>query len=502
MKKVLLSIFTMYTGIVSAQMTDLPVSASQTNIVSGQNVQIITTGSQIGYQYALRNNSNNSFVDGPVQGTGGDLIFNTGAITSDQSYNVYGTNGFAASLSFGNDRIDFSNDERSIDQEITVAAWIKTGSSSGLRNIVLDYGANDAGFILRIDANGRVAFSGRDGTSVFKTSGISSTVVTDNQWHYVVGAANLATGEWGILVDGVPENFSNNQPGVSFINTDNLYIGNQFSTSNAYVGQIKEVTIWNRVLDGQEMLVNMNNCLDGSENDVVGHFPLSEGTGNEVVDYSSVGINGTITSGSFPWVGNSTNCRYELEMSQIINVTVGTGTGIFVDSINVTGSGGVSTISTDGGSLQMLADVFPVNADDDTYTWSVIDGTGSATISATGLLTAATDGTVEVVATANDGSGIIGILEVILSNQLSIGIDEVDFNEVLIYPNPVSDQLFIDIEDGQINQIDVIDHTGRIVKTITANHVNSINVTAIETGVYILKVSTEKGISTKKFLKQ
>lgn len=99
MKKTLLSLIAFSGFLASAQMTDLPVSASQTTIVSEQSVQISTTGSQIGYQYALRDNSKNSFVDGPIAGTGNDLVFNTGAISSNTPYNVYGTNGFAASLS-------------------------------------------------------------------------------------------------------------------------------------------------------------------------------------------------------------------------------------------------------------------------------------------------------------------------------------------------------------------------------------------------------------------
>ena len=577
----------------SAQMTDLPVSASQTTIVSGQNVQISTTGSQIGYQYALRDNSDNSFVDGPVQGTGNDLIFNTGAITADKSYNVYGTNGFAATFSYGNDRINLSNSERDIDKEVTVAAWIKTASSSGIRNIVLDYGADDAGYILRVDANGRVAFSGRDGTGNFKTSGISSVVVTDNQWHYIVGAANLNTGDWGIMVDGVPQSLQNNGVGNSFINTDALNIGSPFSTSASFVGQIKDVTIWNRVLDGQEMVDNMTACLTGLESGVVAHYPLSEGVGTEVIDHSLFEITGTISSGTSPWVGNTGNCRYELEMSQIIDITVGPGSGIFVDSINVEGFAGSNSIITDGGTLQMVAEVFPVNADDDTYTWSVVNGTGSASIAGNGMLTAITNGTVDVIATANDGSGIIGTTEIILINQApvlvnsisvqgqggastitanagtlqmeatvlpanadnatyiwsvvngtgsanidanglltaltngtvdviatandgsgvtgmttitisnqNVGINEITLKDIKIYPNPVQNELFIDGLNGQINQLEIIDYSGRIITSISEKNIKSIDVSGINQGIYILKISTDKGTSTKQFIKK
>ncbi len=50
------------------------------------NIQI--NGSQVGIDYYLRDNSDNSIVDGPLAGTGGALIFNTGNLTATTNYNV------------------------------------------------------------------------------------------------------------------------------------------------------------------------------------------------------------------------------------------------------------------------------------------------------------------------------------------------------------------------------------------------------------------------------
>jgi hypothetical protein len=69
----------------------------------------------------------------------------------------------------------------------------------------------------------------------------------------------------------------------------------------------------------------------------------------------------------------------------------------------------------DGGTLQMTANVSPVNATDTSVTWSVVNGTGSATISVGGLLTATAPGLVTVVATANDASGIVGTVTVTIT---------------------------------------------------------------------------------------
>ena len=91
--------------------------------------------------------------------------------------------------------------------------------------------------------------------------------------------------------------------------------------------------------------------------------------------------------------------------------------GILVTSITVSGTGGATTITTDNGTLQMLASVLPENADDKTVTWSRTNGTGTASISSGGLLTASTDGTVIVRATANDGSGVYDDQIITISNQ-------------------------------------------------------------------------------------
>ncbi len=93
------------------------------------------------------------------------------------------------------------------------------------------------------------------------------------------------------------------------------------------------------------------------------------------------------------------------------------GGNIPVTSITVTGEGGETTITTENGTLQLTADILPVNATDKTVSWSISEGTGQATISSTGLVTAIANGTVTARATANDGSGVYGTLLITITNQ-------------------------------------------------------------------------------------
>jgi uncharacterized protein YjdB len=84
---------------------------------------------------------------------------------------------------------------------------------------------------------------------------------------------------------------------------------------------------------------------------------------------------------------------------------------VIVSSITVSGAGNTTSIE-EGKTLQMSASVLPSDATDKDVTWSVVNGTGSASISEPGLLSGITAGKVTVQASAKDASGISGTLEV------------------------------------------------------------------------------------------
>jgi uncharacterized protein YjdB len=89
-----------------------------------------------------------------------------------------------------------------------------------------------------------------------------------------------------------------------------------------------------------------------------------------------------------------------------------------VSGITVTGAGGATTITVDDGTFQLGANVAPSNATNKTVTWSISNGTGQASISTSGMMTAIANGNVTAKATANDGSGVYGILVITISNQI------------------------------------------------------------------------------------
>ena len=124
-------------------------------------------------------------------------------------------------------------------------------------------------------------------------------------------------------------------------------------------------------------------------------------------------------------------------------------------------------------------------------------GTGSASIDVSGVLTAISDGNVAVVATANDGSGVMGIKQIDLSNQL-VGLEDNIIEELSIYPNPVKNVLTIRFEE-EIQEIYIIDIYGSLVQVENSL---TFSVEGLASGVYILCIKTDYGIINNRFVKE
>lgn len=90
---------------------------------------------------------------------------------------------------------------------------------------------------------------------------------------------------------------------------------------------------------------------------------------------------------------------------------------ILATGVTVSGEGGAIAVLLNG-TLQMSAEVAPAHATDKSVAWSVQDGTGSATISSSGLLTGVSEGKVMVKATAQDGTNVFGTVEITVADEI------------------------------------------------------------------------------------
>lgn len=90
-----------------------------------------------------------------------------------------------------------------------------------------------------------------------------------------------------------------------------------------------------------------------------------------------------------------------------------------VTGISITGEIGVVS----GTALQLRADIAPTNATNTNLTWSLINGTGGATIDATGLLTVTTEGTITVTAISQSDPSVVTAKQMKVYKTIQAGID-------------------------------------------------------------------------------
>lgn len=84
--------------------------------------------------------------------------------------------------------------------------------------------------------------------------------------------------------------------------------------------------------------------------------------------------------------------------------------------------------------------------------------------------------------------------------DLSTGISENNETGTAIYPNPATDVLNV-ISENAISKVEIFNIQGQLVKATNGN-VTSISVSDMNSGVYFVKVTTDNGTATHKFIKE
>lgn len=91
-----------------------------------------------------------------------------------------------------------------------------------------------------------------------------------------------------------------------------------------------------------------------------------------------------------------------------------------------------------------------------------------------------------------------GHVAVNFSEECNLNISDFTQSKIKIYPNPVTDILYFDTTGTTIEKIIVFDLSGR--KIMEQNQVNTISVSGLQKGNYILKILSDKGIQTEKII--
>jgi len=82
----------------------------------------------------------------------------------------------------------------------------------------------------------------------------------------------------------------------------------------------------------------------------------------------------------------------------------------------------------------------------------------------------------------------------------TLAVSDVNKKAVSIYPNPATEVLNLNV-DSKINSADIYDLAGKLVKSASVAD-NKVNVKDLQNGTYVLKVNTEAGSTSHKFIKK
>ena len=83
----------------------------------------------------------------------------------------------------------------------------------------------------------------------------------------------------------------------------------------------------------------------------------------------------------------------------------------------------------------------------------------------------------------------------------TLGVGDVELENFSIYPNPVTDILHVSSQLKEINKIEIFSMLGSKMMEVKTNF-NSINMSDLPSGIYLLHIYSEKGTAVRKLIKQ
>ena len=334
------------------------------------NIQI--NSSQVGVDYFLRDDSDNSIVDGPIVGTGSPVIFNTGNIATTTDYNVIGSVGGSSngSLTFDgiNDNINVGN-QALLNFTNTSAFSIEANvnwQGAGQYCVIaskMQLSNPFPGYEFRIENDGRIRF---DLTGNWSSNDLfvltTTNLVVDGLEHHIAATYDGSSSASGvtIYIDGVAQPLTIVYDNLVFYGGNALptLIGSNAGGAYSFNGEISDVRFWSVERTALEIANNMSICLTGNEANLIALYPLNEAAGLLANDAGTNGFNGTLTNmAGTEWNPNQGNCIGDCatQMSAVVTVTVDATAPIAVCQditvvLDATGNATIVAGDIDGGS--------------------------------------------------------------------------------------------------------------------------------------------------------
>ena len=84
-----------------------------------------------------------------------------------------------------------------------------------------------------------------------------------------------------------------------------------------------------------------------------------------------------------------------------------------------------------------------------------------------------------------------------------LGTNDFLSSKFSVYPNPATNVINISNEDAVISSVDMTDMNGRVIKSTKFNATQAeVSIGDLATGIYMMKITTDQGVATKKVVKE
>ena len=85
----------------------------------------------------------------------------------------------------------------------------------------------------------------------------------------------------------------------------------------------------------------------------------------------------------------------------------------------------------------------------------------------------------------------------------SLNIEENKIGEVKIYPNPVNDNIYVNLNNGShIDNINIYDVTGKMIMMNSYNDLTNLNLKTLKSGIYFIEIKSNNKLITRKIIKK
>jgi hypothetical protein len=197
------------------------------------------------------------------------------------------------------DYVEVPYTEKHNPKVFTVSCWVKLTQVSTNPVVLVDASytkkpVKEGYYLSKVGESKHWNFSVLEGSSI-----ATSLKAALNTWTHLAGTFDGSQSK--LYING---QFAGKKEGSHVVNTRiPLYIGaGSVVETNVpgyfLIGQMAEVCIWNKARTQQEIQSDMNKRLTGTEEGLVGYWPLNEGCGNTAIDKTGNGNNGIIKGGA------------------------------------------------------------------------------------------------------------------------------------------------------------------------------------------------------------